>query len=250
MPITVAVLLSCGRVGEGEGKVKAKRVLLSFEADSGWGAMTPEGKVLFFIRGAKYLGKFSEGLAPFSPDGMRYGYVDTLGKVVVPPRLIWTGEFKEGMATVKDRRNRRYGVIGKDGEYRIPPKYLHVERAGYGLFWGRTEEGWILLDTSGRRLTDSYVEEVYPFTGAGWTKVKTGDGWGIIDTSGRWLVKPKYRYVDLYTEDVFLVRDSTGWGYVRAGKVIYWRNLPEVPSVESLKVAPEVKIEITPPKLK
>ena len=242
----VLVLLSCGREGEGKAS-EVERIFLAFEADSGWGAMTPEGKVLFFLKGAKYLGRFSEGLAPFSPDGLHYGYVDTLGKVVIPPNFTVAEDFKDGLAVVG---GERYGVIGKDGRYRVPSEYVKIERAGNGRFWARTRNAWILVDTSGRRLTDTYLEEFYPFGEGGWAKVKTAEGWGVIDTSGRWLVKPRYRYVEGYAGDVFLVRDSTGWGYVRARKVIYWRKVPKLPSAESLNVAPEVKIKIEPPKLK
>ncbi len=209
--------------------------------------MGTDGRVVFLMKGTKYLGRFSEGVAPFSPDGLRYGYVDTSGKVVIPPRFSVAGEFRGGMAVVKERG---YGVIGRDGRYRISPKYLHVERAGYGLFWVRTEGGWVLADTSGRTLTDTPVQETYPFGEGGWAKVKADRGWGVMDTSGRWLVEPKYGYVEGYAEGVFLVRDSTGWGYIGSGKVLYWRKVPELPSAESLGVAPEVKIELEPPKLK
>lgn len=240
--IFVGLVLSCGR----ESKVKepSRRTLLPFESDSGWGAMDTDGKVVFVIKGAKHLGWFSEGLAPFSPDGLTYGYVDTAGKVVIPARFRSAGEFRDGMAIVK---GERWGVIDMNGRYVVKPEYIAIIPAGYGLFWVRLRNAWRLIDTTGKFIGD-YFMHVYPFNREGWAKVEGPGGWGVIDTAGRWIVEPKYAMVDTAVGGVFLVRDTTGWGYVRDGKVIYWRETQRL-SLDSLRVAPEVKIKLSPPKI-
>lgn len=205
--------------------------------------MDTEGKVVFVMKGVKYLGWFSEGLAPFSPDGLTYGYADTSGKVVIPPKFKVAKGFKDGTAVVK---GTLWGVIDRRGRYLIKPEYLAVVPANYGLFWVRLRNAWKLTDTTGRFLGGYYIN-FYPFNEEGWAKVETPEGWGVVDTGGRWIVKPRYAMVDTAVGGVFLVRDTTGWGYVKGGKVIYWRKVQRL-SLDSLDVAPEVKIDLPPPK--
>jgi len=241
--LCIGLVLSCG--GEGEGESPVHKTLLPFESDSGWGAMDTDGGVVFFIKGAKHLGWFSEGLAPFSPDGLTYGYVDTSGRVVIPARFRVAGEFRDGMAVVEETR---WGVIDKSGRYLLKPEYLAVTPAGYGLFWVRLGNAWRLIDTTGKFIGDHYVH-VYPFNRQGWARVRTSEGWGVMDTAGKWIVEPGYTVVDTAIGGVFLVRDTTGWGYVKDGKVVYWRKVRRL-SLDSLKVVPEVKIKLPPPNLK
>lgn len=65
---------------------------------------------------------FSEGLADFyDVKGTKlHGYINTNGKVSIPPKFKSTGEFHRGTAIVSDEDNRQ-GIINAQGEYTLQP---------------------------------------------------------------------------------------------------------------------------------
>ena len=80
---------------------------------------------------------FSEGLSQFevrihpsnAPDGSfvsRFGYLNKIGKIVIPATFSYAGPFKNGIAVVM--QNGKYGYIKKDGKFLIPPLFAN---AGY-----------------------------------------------------------------------------------------------------------------------
>ena len=62
--------------------------------------------------------KFREGLANVY-DGRRWGYIDTTGKYVIPPRFLYPANFRNGRAFVVDGSGRRY-LIDRVGNPIMP----------------------------------------------------------------------------------------------------------------------------------
>jgi hypothetical protein len=68
--------------------------------------------------------EFSEGLAKVKLDD-KYGYIDKIGKEIIPPKYSEVGDFSEGMARVKGREYFfRWGFVNKTGKDIIPLKYI------------------------------------------------------------------------------------------------------------------------------
>jgi hypothetical protein len=63
----------------------------------------------------EWSGDFSEGLAGAGEGGNRLGYIDRKGKFIIPPRFEWVGEFKNGFALVAE--GNKTGYIDKTGKY-------------------------------------------------------------------------------------------------------------------------------------
>ncbi len=79
-----------------------------------------------------YADDFSEGLARASKDNGYYGFIDTAGNWVIPPRFMEAAGFHDGLAAVKEPM-RDWGYIGKDGLYVIEPKYKEAHTFSEGL---------------------------------------------------------------------------------------------------------------------
>lgn len=64
-----------------------------------------------------YVSSFSEGLAAVAID-KKIGYINKVGKIVIPIQLDRAKDFFEGLAVVKnsDKNNFRFGFINKKGE--------------------------------------------------------------------------------------------------------------------------------------
>ena len=82
---------------------------------------------------------FHEGLAVVELND-KYGYINTEGKEVVPPKYDYVGGFDEGFARVE--LDGKEGFVNKEGEEVVPLKYdgaiglVPVLRAGLGMVEG------------------------------------------------------------------------------------------------------------------
>lgn len=87
-------------------------------------------------------------LYPILENG-RYGYIDELGELRIPPRFMAAGVFSEDLAAV--REGGRYGYIHTDGRFAIAPVYDFAEafQSGEALVWNNGEAQRI--NTKGKR---------------------------------------------------------------------------------------------------
>lgn len=106
---------------------------------------------------AKYdrVTQFDEGLAVVSENG-RHGYVDTLGKVVVPLVYDDAVRFHNGRAAVAKggAEDRKWALIDRSGREITPFAWDHVGNVNDGVAVAWTREGaarsYALVDTLGR----------------------------------------------------------------------------------------------------
>jgi hypothetical protein len=68
---------------------------------------------------------FSEGLAPVSIDGRKWGYINTDGKPVIPFLYDSSGPFRNEHAVVKISKNE--SLINRSGEMVLEPKYQFIQ---------------------------------------------------------------------------------------------------------------------------
>lgn len=70
---------------------------------------------------------FHDGRMPFMLSDGQYGYVDALGRQVIPPQWRWAGDFADGVAIVSDVDGM--GLIDIEGRIVIPPTYAWMQRS-------------------------------------------------------------------------------------------------------------------------
>lgn len=85
-------------------------------------------------------------LTPARIDG-KYGYVDALGKIIIPPRFDGADTFSEGLALVLDRG--RFGYIDPLGRFAIPAVFRHALPFRDGVAPVRDGSEWAFLDHRG-----------------------------------------------------------------------------------------------------
>jgi hypothetical protein len=237
---------SAARFSEGRALVELNDSLWYIDYD---------GVPLFLAPGA-YAGPFRDGRAVFSSPpahgAPRYGYMDRLGRTVIPPRFTDASDFSEGTAAVRDDRNRYYVVdVAGDHAFPHPPEgftYAEpfsdnralVERDGRLEFIGR--DGKTLFEVPGRNAR-SFRGERARFeveagaTGAGPTEAgateagasgagPTGAGpteagqagavslFGYLDLSGEIAIEARYRNAGDFSEGRAHVEENGLWGYI------------------------------------
>ena len=143
------VYKSVGYFSEGKGWVKRQNKTVDFvNARGEW----ITDKKLWSAR------RFSEGYARVY-NGRENHYIDSTGQE------LWLdiarfGEFRNGRAFARDVD--KVGFIGKDGRWKIEPKFSEVRDFHFGMAAAQVEH------------------------------FQVGYAWGFIDTTGNWVIKPSF----------------------------------------------------------
>lgn len=151
-------------------------------------------------------GEFSEGMAlvgrkvgvvrkeingiTYIMDDVRYGYIDWMGKQVIPYRYKEATNFSGGKAIVFD--GGYYGAIDFKGRTIIKPQYQLMGSFGSGLAPVFKDGLWGYVNSKNKRVIDYQFEDVRPFR-FGYAAVKQGRNWGVIDVKGNLVLGYDYR---------------------------------------------------------
>ena len=122
-----------------------------------------------------------------------YGYIDSTGAVIIPPKYKGAGEFSEGLAPV--RENGYYGYIDETGKYAITPQYDYAQdfRYGYAIVYEDGKPN--LIDKYGKNLTSTSFKNIFEFE-KNLAMVYTFTGkCGIINTEGRLIIDTAYKEI-------------------------------------------------------
>ena len=135
-------------------------------------------------------GHFSEGLTPVRAN-RKSGFVDKIGKEVIPLMFDDTGCFSEGLAPVK--LNGKWGFINQKGEVVIPLKYGFADefQGEYAVVVSlQGEEGFGFINKDGKIVVPlGYADEEAAYRGIpigekglAWMRLKGNLGWINIKT--------------------------------------------------------------------
>ena len=180
-----------------------------------------------------YIKQFSEGLAQIELNNKRFGFVDTLGKIVIEPEYFSVGNYSGGFAWVRVM-NKTIGFINKRGEWIIEPQFDVVKKgfdkeSGMSMVQNNSlDTYWSFVDTTGKIHDFKLAEKYYDFSeglalgrlnkkygylnnkgvwaimpvfdGAtdfnnGYAAAKLGKHWGIINKKGEWVLQPEYKAI-------------------------------------------------------
>lgn len=158
--------------------------------DGKWALFSPYGENL---SGFVYddVGAFENGLSSVSintQDGVKYGYVNDSGDVIIPFVYSSALQFKYGKAIVSE--NGRYGIIDIEGKTVIPfdytgfnPSYDYnvIAAAGGDSKWG-------LISFTNETLAPFIYDYIFEFNG-GYAAVLKNHKYGVIDTNGNIVVQ-------------------------------------------------------------
>ncbi|MDR0348233.1 MAG: WG repeat-containing protein [Tannerella sp.] len=139
------------------------------------------GWLIFFACGHEYQGK----LSPKQDERTgKWGYADTLGKIVISPKWDMAGPFFEGLAVVG--QNDKYGFIDPKGVEVIPFKYDRIGNFSEdGLAKAKWDGKWGYMDKTGQEIIPAKYDEIGDFSEDGLAKAKRDGKWSYIDKTGK-----------------------------------------------------------------
>lgn len=175
---------------------------------------------------------FFEGLMPIqsrSPANYgKIGFIDKTGKIVVQPQYTAAMPFSEGLAAVQiphpiPGMNGLWGFIQPSGEFAIAPMYDNVRPFHEGRAFAYQNGGFVLIDKTGRRISDQAFETVNDGFFEGLAAVRVNQLWGFIDREGKWKISPRFGTAFSFSDGLAGVSLGTGgWGFInKYGEIIF-----------------------------
>ncbi|HBX52695.1 MAG TPA: hypothetical protein DEH02_16645 [Bacteroidales bacterium] len=182
---------------EGKGKIDQ---MLSFQEGMVW-----------FCQGCRFdkTSNWRKGLWK----GGKYGFIDSLGKIIVPAIYDSAQIFINGLAKVVIQKNkiRKIGFIDRTGKEVIPltDKYKDITFFNEGLAAAFTGRKFAYIDLKGNEAIPAKFDEAENFYN-GYAVVTVNEKKGLINTKGEFIIIPEYEtmYPDHWRKDVYEVRKN------------------------------------------
>lgn len=173
---------------------------------------------------------YAHGLARVRAANDSIGFINTQGKMAIPPTYSDAGDFApNGLAWV--RRGDQYGLIDRAGKITLPLAYEKLTHAGgdHYIFRQSGKEG--LLDKSGTVLIQPNYKKLKPFAENGLAAAKEKSFYGYLNQAGEWRLLPSYFQASDFNENRAVVTtrseqlefiDTTGNNYLREAYTQVW----------------------------
>ena len=132
--------------------------------------------------------KDSVYLFPVFKDG-KWGYVDSVGRVVISPRFEEARTFQSRAAVVHYQDG--FGMIDAQGKFLVESKYLSLEALSEGRALASDGGLFGFLDRTGKWIIEPLFEKATTFQ-SGVAVVSLEGKFGVIDRDGQWLVPAEF----------------------------------------------------------
>jgi hypothetical protein len=120
----------------------------------------------------------------------KYTYINTQGKLILPPQFDDCYDFTAGRGIVK--LNNNYGCLDANGRCIVEPQFKYMGQYSHGLSHTALDDGqWGFIDLDGNMAISFKFEDATPFR-EGLAAVKFNDKWGFINQVGDFVIDPIY----------------------------------------------------------
>ncbi len=155
------------------------------------------------------IGKFNEGIATARQEG-KWGVIDTLGNWVIPNEFDALLPFSEGKAAALQRG--LWGFINRQGQWVIEPQYRSVGSFAEGKAPAKQTARFGYINESGTWVIEPQFQETQPFVGEVAIARFRGK-YGLIDPNGKWIIKPSFQKIEAFDESFFIAKKK-GYGLI------------------------------------
>lgn len=196
-----------------------------------WGLidMTGAQRIPCVYDGVSYLQTDSTTLVIVQQNGMRYGYIDRNGSIVIPADLKQSKPIGGGF--IAFTRTGKWGVLNSKGETVCPESYHEILAFSEGKAAVRRGNKWGYIDTTGAEVIPLNYEKAGDFH-EGYARVVVNHRWGFIDATGSTIIEPQFLQAGDFSGESAPAKTREGYGLIGAdGK---WRVKPAWQSMKQL----------------
>jgi actin-like ATPase involved in cell morphogenesis len=152
--------------------------------------------------------------------GLRYGYIDKSGRMVITPDYFFASNFFRGLAKVE--LSGKSGLIDKTGKRIVPCEFDSVPitfSEGLGAACRNGKHGFI--DNKGQVIIPLQYDNAGSFS-RGLANVESNSKWGFIDRLGSVAIPLQSEMAFPFSEDLALVQRNGKWGFIdRTGNAVF-----------------------------
>jgi hypothetical protein len=206
--------------------------------DGQWGYVNIIGKMVIPPQ-FKIANEFDKnGLAKVVRDG-KWGYIDRFGKEIIPIRFDYVDNMDGNLVYVK--QEDKFGFFNLEGKEIVPPRYDKVEHFDktYALIrvWQNKKAG--IINTEGKEIVVPRYDEIKRFEKNMLARVKLGSKWGIINMGGKEIVAPRYDGIESFNDgNQAKVQLDEKWGLVdTTGREIVAPRYDDIRNFDSNELA-------------
>jgi hypothetical protein len=183
-------------------------------------AINKKGDELFSLPNAVSVRIFHEGMAAYSirtEEGIRWGFIDKKGNVIINPQFSEVGFFSDGKCPVRDD-NRMWGFIGKEGKLEINYQFDEAEDFKNNVAVVLTDSKYGVINDAGKFIVNPQFARVIP--DGKLYLIKSDNKWGWCDSEGKIVVNPQFDNAGRFNDHDFApVLVDGKWGFInRDGK--------------------------------
>ena len=215
------------------GYALGKRHKVYYVVDKNGKEIPIEGHQIIYIK------HFTEGLAPIEVKGQKYGFVDTLGKVVIAPQFKTVGYFSGGYAWARTKSNT-IGFINKKGEWVVEPQFAVVnnfdKESGMAMVKKKAHDvQYGYIDTTGTIQYFKETQKTYGFS-EGLAIGKKDYKFGYLNNKGEWVIEPQFDQARKFINGFAAVKIDGRWGLInKEGNYILQPDYKSIGDVAVIK---------------
>lgn len=183
------------------------------------------------------VGNFTDGVAYVkNANTMEKVLIDRFGKIISTLNsLAEINSFSEGLAVSYDNEGDKIGYINKSGELTIPYIYTDARTFTNGLALTQNNKGWYgYIDTKGNTIIPFKYKSAGYFSNGGLAPAENSNGkWGFIDKRGKTVIPFQYYNAGNFSEGLASVSNSKGMiGFINTSGKLVINYLPYTKSSE------------------
>ncbi|MBI3501300.1 MAG: WG repeat-containing protein [Bacteroidetes bacterium] len=158
-------------------------------------------------------------LLPVVQDG-KWGFIDSLGNMQIPPTYDWADEFSEGAAAVT--RNEKSGYINKAGNIFIPLSYDETNSFHNGMAVVKKENKSGLISKTGKQILPLEFEDISGNEGEEKILLALKEGvYNYFDSKGKLLTGGKFEKAGDFSSGRAYIVQNGQYGFInRKGEII------------------------------
>ncbi|MCD8511777.1 MAG: WG repeat-containing protein [Bacillus sp. (in: Bacteria)] len=163
---------------------------------------------------------FQEGLARVgtpNTNDQKFGFVNKEGKVIVPLKYEYVGNFHKGLAVVTI--NRRDGAINREGELVILPAFQLINDFNEGYAMYKYNDSWGIIKNTGEQMTGPIFEDfdwLYLHTkfSEGYVILCKGGKFSFVDFYGNNPLDFQYEDAEAFHNGYAAVKQNGKWAFI------------------------------------
>ncbi len=155
-------------------------------------------------------------------EGCEFGYVDTVGNVIVQPQFSVAENFVNEVGIVK--KEQKWGMVDATGKMLIPCKFDRVDflenTDNKIIRISNNSQRYGVIDTLGEVVVDLKYDKIGIFKEGRLAVMRNGK-WGFVDPSGHEIIPCRYSKVNDFSNKLASVKLGRKWGFIdQQGKVV------------------------------